>query len=102
MKTLLVYVDDIIITEDDLDEKAQLKENLSREFEIKDLGVLKYFLGIELAYSKVGIFLSQRNYILDLLQETRLLGSKGASTPVDFCSKLMASFDCPLVDKGRY
>jgi len=68
--TLLVYVDDIIVTEDDFVEQTQLKERLSQEFEIKDLGVLKYFLGIEVAYSKVRIFLSQRKYILDLLQET--------------------------------
>ena len=75
---------------------------MSQEFEIKDLGVLKYFLGIEVAYSKARIFLSQRKYILNLLQETGLLGSKGAGTPVDFNNKLMASADCPLAVKGRY
>ena len=52
------------------EEQTNLKERLAKEFEIKDLGVLKYFLGIEVAYSKVGIFLSQRKYMLDLLTET--------------------------------
>jgi hypothetical protein len=46
---LAVYVDDIIITGDDETEIKCLKGNLSREFEVKDLGQLKYFLGIEIA-----------------------------------------------------
>jgi hypothetical protein len=48
---LAVYVDDIIITGDDEHEIAHLKENMSKEFEVKDLGHLKYFLGIEVARS---------------------------------------------------
>ncbi|CAA6659738.1 unnamed protein product [Spirodela intermedia] len=66
---LIVYADDIIITGDDIQETKCLGQNLSREFDIKYLGRLKYFLGIEVAYSK-GVFLSQHKYILDLLQKT--------------------------------
>jgi len=47
-----------------------LRERLAAQFEMKDLGKLKYFLGIEVAYSRLGIFISQRKYILDLLKET--------------------------------
>ena len=68
--TLLVYVDDIIVTRNDEDEKKLLKGNLAREFDIKDPGRLKYFLGIEVVYSKEGIFLSQRKYTMDLLEKT--------------------------------
>ena len=50
--TLLVCVDDIIVTENDAKEQQQLKESLLRIFEIKVLGKLKYFLGIEVAHSK--------------------------------------------------
>ena len=64
---LIVYVDDMIITGDDSEEIARLQEQLASEFEMKNLGGLKYFLGIEVARSKRGIFLSQRKYILDLL-----------------------------------
>ena len=49
--TLLVYVDDIIVTGNDEKEKEALKNSLAREFEIKDLGKLRYFLGIEVAWS---------------------------------------------------
>jgi hypothetical protein len=56
---LIVYVDDIIITGDDVEEMSQLQKQLATEFEMKNLGGLKYFLGIEVARSKQGIFLSQ-------------------------------------------
>ncbi|KAM6551619.1 hypothetical protein CsatB_001427 [Cannabis sativa] len=67
---LIVYVDDIILTGDYKEEMERLKEFLSKEFEIKDLRYLRYFLGMEIARSRHGIFVSQRKYVLDLLKET--------------------------------
>lgn len=67
---LAIYVDDIVITRDDVEEITSLKKKLGRSFEIKDLGRLRYFLGIEIARSSKGIVLSQRKYVLDLLSET--------------------------------
>jgi hypothetical protein len=52
---LVVYADDIIITGDNEREIKCLKENLSKEFEVKDLGQLKYFLGIEIVQNLKGI-----------------------------------------------
>ncbi|MCR2848130.1 hypothetical protein KN825_16500, partial [Weizmannia coagulans] len=49
---LIVYVDDIILTRDHQEELQRLKQFLAKEFEVKDLGNLKYFLGIEIAQSK--------------------------------------------------
>ena len=49
---------------------------------IKDLGMLKYFLGMEFARSKEGIFVNQRTYVLDPLGEIGLLGCK-AETPIE-------------------
>jgi hypothetical protein len=80
---LAVYVDDIIITGDDTVKIVRLKEDLSKEFEVKDLGQLGHFLGIEIARSPKGIVLSQRKYVLDLLNETGMLGCRPASTPID-------------------
>uniref|UniRef100_A0A2N9IER4 Reverse transcriptase Ty1/copia-type domain-containing protein n=1 Tax=Fagus sylvatica TaxID=28930 RepID=A0A2N9IER4_FAGSY len=67
---LLVYVDDIILTGDDAPGIAHVKQSLGKVFDVKDLGALKYFLGIEVARSRHGISLSQRKYTLDLLQDT--------------------------------
>jgi hypothetical protein len=79
---LIIYVDDMIIMGDDSKEISSLQEQLATEFEMKNLGGLKYFLGIEVARSKQGICLSQRKYILDLLSEVGLLECKPADTPI--------------------
>ncbi|TYK04502.1 Cysteine-rich RLK (receptor-like protein kinase) 8 [Cucumis melo var. makuwa] len=72
------------------------------EFEIKDLGNLKYFLGMEVARSKEGISVSQRKYTLDLLTETGMLGCRPADTPIEFNCKLGNSDDQVPVDKEQY
>ncbi|CAL9022112.1 unnamed protein product, partial [Prunus brigantina] len=79
---LIIYVDDMIITGNDKQEISQLQDYLTTEFEMKDLGGLKYFLGIEVARSQQGIFLSQRKYVLDLLTDTGMLDCKPADTPI--------------------
>lgn len=58
---ILVYVDDIEITRYDQAGISKLKAHLHKQFVIKDFGILKYFLGLEVAYSDKGIFLNQRN-----------------------------------------
>jgi hypothetical protein len=80
---------------------VKLKGCLSKEFEFKDLGKLKYFLGIEVARSPKGIALSQRKYTLDLLSDTGMLGCRAALTPIDQNHKVTALSDEP-VDKERY
>ncbi|RVW42615.1 Retrovirus-related Pol polyprotein from transposon TNT 1-94 [Vitis vinifera] len=81
--TLIVYVDDMVVTGNDPEERKALQNYLSKEFEMKDLGPLKYFLGIEVSRSSEGIFLSQRKYALDLLQETGMLGCQPVNTPIE-------------------
>jgi transposase InsO family protein len=99
---LIVYVDDIIMTGDDVNEISDLKRRLEAEFDIKDLGKLKYFLGMEFARSKEGIFLNQRKYILDLLTETGMTGCKAVETPMDPNVKLKAASEDEVVDRERY
>lgn len=59
----------------------ELKKCLASEFQMEDLGLLHYFLGIVVARSKNGVFLSQQKYILDLLKEMGMLGCKPAYSP---------------------
>ncbi|KAK3006744.1 hypothetical protein RJ639_017556 [Escallonia herrerae] len=72
--TILIYVDNILLTGNDLQEIERLKKFLLKRFHIKDLQDLKYFLGIEFSRSKKYIFMSQRKYALDILQDSGLLG----------------------------
>jgi Reverse transcriptase (RNA-dependent DNA polymerase) len=71
---ILVYVDDIIVMENNLDEIRDVKRKLKENFNIKDLGVLKFFIDTEIVYSPKDIFISQRKYILDLSKEIGKLG----------------------------
>ncbi|KAG7556889.1 Reverse transcriptase RNA-dependent DNA polymerase [Arabidopsis suecica] len=80
---ILVYVDDIIISGNDKVGIQETKAFLKSVFDIKDLGELKYFLGIEVCRSKEGLFLSQRKYTLDLLSQVGKLGAKPAKTPLE-------------------
>ena len=99
---LIIYVDDMIITGDDNEEIIELQEHLAKEFEMKNLGGLKYFLGIEVARSKHEIFLSQRKYILDLLAETGMLECKPADTPIAQNKKPSIHDHQILTDKEQY
>ncbi|KAM1001126.1 hypothetical protein FF1_007666 [Malus domestica] len=69
---------------------------------MKDLGALKYFLGIEVARSQQGIFLSQRKYVLDILIETGMLACKPADTPIELNHKLGEYPDQIPTNKERY
>jgi hypothetical protein len=103
MTVLIVYVDDMVLTGDDPSEIEDLKKHLATKFEMKDLGELKYFLGIEVARSKQGISLSQRKYTLDLLAEVGMLDCKPVDTPIEANHKLgLAEEDEEMADRGEY
>jgi len=81
---LPVYVDDIILTGNDIDVIHDTTTMLDNAFKIKNLGDLTYFLGFEVARNSKGIHLSQRKYTLDMLDETGMLESSPVSTPMNF------------------
>lgn len=99
---LLVYVDDIIVTCSDIRAIMQLKHLLHSQFKIKDLGDLRYFLGIEVARSQGGLLLNQRKYTLELLEETGFLGSKPARSPMESALRLIHGDGPALSDKAQY
>ncbi|RVW38919.1 Retrovirus-related Pol polyprotein from transposon RE2 [Vitis vinifera] len=80
---VLVYVDDLIISGNDSAALKTFKAYLSDCFKMKDLGVLKHFLGIEVARSSAGLFLCQRKYTLDIVSEAGLLGAKPCGFPIE-------------------
>lgn len=88
---LLIYVDDILIIGNDINAIFALKQFLHSHFRIKDLGDLKYFLGIEVSWSNKGISISQQKYTLKILKEGGFLGAKPVNFPIEQNIKLSDS-----------
>lgn len=85
---MLIYVDDVLITCNLEVEIDKVKRFLNQKFTIKYLGNVKHFLGLELARSEDDIFVSQRKYVMDLLQDAGMMGCRPASTPLSKNLKL--------------
>uniref|UniRef100_A0A3Q7HBH0 Reverse transcriptase Ty1/copia-type domain-containing protein n=1 Tax=Solanum lycopersicum TaxID=4081 RepID=A0A3Q7HBH0_SOLLC len=81
--TSFVYVDDLMITGSDINLIQETKTTLQENFKMKDLGNLRYFLGIEFARSQEGIVMHQRKYSLEIISEAGLSAAKPAATPLD-------------------
>jgi len=99
---VLVYVDDLIISGNNSTAITSFKAYLSSCFHMKDLGILKYFLGVEVARNADGIFLSQRKYALDIITDTGLLGAKPANVPLPPNHSLALADGDPLPDPESY
>lgn len=78
---VLDYVDDLCITSSQLTTNNELKQKLSTFFNIKDLGTLKYFLGLQFTRTSKGLYIGQRKYALDLLDYINQLNSKPKKSP---------------------
>ncbi|KAH9686748.1 hypothetical protein KPL70_014488 [Citrus sinensis] len=88
MIIVLIYVDDILITGPNTADLESFITEFSKIFALKDLGVLSYFLGIEVLYDADCMYLSQRKYIRDLLPKVEMAECKGIDTPMSTGSKL--------------
>lgn len=78
----VVYVDDVIVTGDDDDSITDLKSHLHSQFGVKDLGLLHYFLGIEVNYTSSGIVLCQQKFAKELLRDFGFDFSQKDLTPL--------------------
>ena len=99
---LLVYVDDILIASNDIQPIDKLKVSLDQEFKLKDLGVLKYFLGLEVARSYKGISICQRKYTLEVLKEASMTACKPNKVPMEQNLKLSKFLGKLLSDPRMY
>jgi hypothetical protein len=99
---VLIYVDDIIITGNNDKAIQDLKLFLQQQFHIKDLGKLKYFLGLEVARLKAGIVISQRKYTLEILDNVGYLGAKPVDFPMEQNLKLTNDQGEILNDASHY
>jgi hypothetical protein len=99
---LLLYVDDIILTTSSSALLQRITERLHSEFAMTDLGDLYHFLGISITCSSDGLFLSQRQYAVDLLRRAGMAECHPTATPVDTRAKLSATDGAPVADQSEY
>ena len=83
MAYLLLYVDDIVLTASSDALLRSIIGQLHTEFAMTDLGALHHFLGISVTRSSDGLFLSQRQYALDLFKRAGMSECHSTTTPVD-------------------
>ena len=100
--TVLVYVDDLIITGDLVEEISQTRENLSVRFQMKELGELKHFLGLEVEKVREGMFLCQQKYAREILEAFKMLECKPLLTPMEPNNKLRTGEGKDLEDTRMY
>ena len=87
---MLIYVDDIIVTSSSQDAGKVLLQALKKDFALKDLGDLHYFLGIEVERKSSGdLLLTQRRYAQDILSRVRMLNCKPVATPMALAEKMI-------------
>uniref|UniRef100_A0A2N9GIX5 Reverse transcriptase Ty1/copia-type domain-containing protein n=1 Tax=Fagus sylvatica TaxID=28930 RepID=A0A2N9GIX5_FAGSY len=99
---VLIYVDDIILTGSHSAAIDDLLLSLKRDFAVKDLGSLNFFLGIEVLPNAAGVLLSQQCYILDLLTRTKMTDAKPVSTPMASSTTLSAFDREPFPDQTLF
>ena len=99
---IIIYLDDLVIGGEHLIEINKVKSLLSDKFEMMDMKELHYFLGIEVIRTSARIMISQRHYILNLLQKFGMTQCKSVATPLDRNLKLDADSDTKACEPTQY
>jgi hypothetical protein len=89
---LLLYVDDIVLTASSPAWLRRFIQDLQRQFSMKDLGPIHHFLGLHVRHTASGgLHLSQRQFMIDILDRDGMSSCKPCNTPVDTNPKLSAA-----------
>jgi len=99
---LVLYVDDLILTGSSSSMIQSIQQALMGQFEMTDLGLLHYFLGLQVLQSSEGISIFQQKYALDLLQRFGMVDCKPAPTPFQSGVTLSASCSSPRNNPSLY
>ena len=100
--TLISLIIVTLIIGVDVDGISVLKVKLAKQFEMKDLGPLRYFLGIEVTYSPRGYLLSQLKYVADILEWVRITNNKIVDIPIEVDAKYSSFDGVPMSDPTMF
>ena len=99
---ICLYVDDIIYTSSSNSLLDKFKSQMMSEFEMSDMGLLHYFLDLEVYQVEDGIFISQRKYAKDIMSRFGMLNCKHAATPMNINEKLQHEDGAEMIDVRRF
>lgn len=99
---LSLYVDDLLVTGNNTRLIDKFKQEMMQVFEMTDLGVMTYFLGMEIKQRKNEVFICQRKYAMEILKKFQMEGCKAVSTPMNQKEKLCQADGADKVDEGYY
>lgn len=102
MLIVCLYIDDLIYTGNDGAIFEKFKQSMMLEFDMSDLGMMHYFIGIEVVQSATGIFISQKKYVRDILDKFQMKNCNSVSTPTEFGLKLVKDPKEKRVDNILY
>ena len=97
-----LYVDDLIFMGNNETMIKEFKEVMAREFEMTDLGLMKYFLGLQVRQDKTGVFVSQEAYAKSILKKNKMDDCNPVSTPMELGAKLSKFEGGDQVDANKY
>ena len=97
-----VYVDDLIFTGDDANMLFDFKKSMMREFDMSDLGKMRYFLGIEVLQNSGGIYICQKKYALEVLKRFGMMECNAVKNPIVPGCKVNKDEDGVKVDETYY
>ena len=96
------YVDDLLVTGNDIRLVEEFKQEMMQAFEMTDLGLMTYFLGIEIKQSESVVFICQKKYAKDILKKFQMEECKAMSTLMNQREKLTKEDGADKVDEGYY
>ena len=99
---IVIYVDDLIISGDDQGFISATKQKLHAQFDMADLGLLHFFLGLEIWQHSQGIFVSQQRYVQELLAAFNMVDARPISSPMDVNQKFLEFDDSTAADSHLY
>jgi hypothetical protein len=97
-----VYVDDLVITGENSHDIDLFKKEMKATFKMSDLGLLHYYLGLEVTQTEEGITICQRAYAAKILESAGLTGCNPSDTPMESRLKLSKYSSAPAVDARKF
>jgi transposase InsO family protein len=97
-----LYVDDLLVTGNNAKMMNQFKLEMKAAFEMTDLGLMSYFLGIEIKQDVGGIFIGQQKYAKEILKKFKMADCKSMATPMNQKERLCKEDGAEKVDESEY